>query len=85
MAHQHEAWTLLEEFEAVAKDIAAHPEAYTPAKGIKVGKLQHKIYELAPSAPEKEGGEILMAVADISKQTGIHNRKGKHRREDLSK
>lgn len=85
MAHTHQAWTLLEEFEAVAKDYAAHPETFTSAQGLKASQLEQQVYDLAPSAPGKEGGEILMAIADIAKQTGIHNRKGRHRREDLSK
>jgi len=82
--HKHQAWTLLEEFAAVAKDYAADPAAFTPAQGLKASQLEQKIYELAPSAPEKEGGEILMAIADIAKQTGIYNRKGKHRRAEPS-
>ena len=63
---QHPAWTLVKEYAAAAKAVAAAPQTLTVAEEKRLSDLEHKIYDLAPGVPDKGMGEVLSQVADIN-------------------
>ena len=63
---KHPAWTLVEEYAAAAKAVATAPQTLTAAEEKRLSTLEHKIYDIAPSVPNKGMGEVLMKVADIN-------------------
>mgnify|MGYP007088047565 CR=1 FL=1 len=62
---QHEAYTLLEQFNAAVQAVVLKPETYTTEESKKIAALEQAVYAAAPSVPNKGMGEVLMQVADI--------------------